>query len=79
MISDVKTQQKALEEDVKLKRGAFALAKKEFKEIRMKKSKADQHVCSEVQNILENFGISSAAYHGRDLNGVCARCLMANS
>ena len=31
------------------------------------------------RKILENFSISAAAYHGGDLNGVCARCLMAHS
>jgi hypothetical protein len=57
MISDVKMQQKSLEEDVKLKRGTFALAKKEFKIIRMKKSKADRPIRSEVQSIQEKLGI----------------------
>jgi hypothetical protein len=31
------------------------------------------------RNILENFSISAAAYHGGDLNGVYARHLMAHS
>ncbi len=79
MISDSRKQQKENEQDVKLKREAFALAKKAFKEIRLKKKKRDRPVCSEVQNILENFSVSAAAYHGGDLNGVCARHFMAHS
>jgi hypothetical protein len=79
MIADIKAQRKVLEEEKKMKRAAFSAAKKDLKEIRSKKSKADRPTRSEIQNILEKFDISYAAYHGGDLNGVCARRLMANS
>jgi hypothetical protein len=45
----------------------------------MRKTKADRPVKAEVQSILEKYEISSAAYHGGDLNGVCARHLLANA
>jgi hypothetical protein len=79
MISNAKTEQKDKENDVKQKRQAFMTAKKNFKEFRLKKKKADRPVRTEIQNILEKFCISAAAYHGGDLNGVCARHLMAHS
>ena len=74
-----KAKQKELEADVKTKRSHYFFTKKAFKELRMRKTKADRPVRAEVQSILEKYEISSAAYHGGDLNGVCARCLLANA
>jgi hypothetical protein len=45
----------------------------------MSKTKADWPVRTEVQDFLERYEISSAAYHGGDLNFVCAHCLLANA
>jgi len=78
-ITNTKNQRKENETDVKLKRAAFQSAKIAFKEIRESKKKADRPVRSEIQSILEQFSISAAAYQGGDLNGVCARRLMAHS
>jgi hypothetical protein len=64
---------------VKTKRANHLSAKKAFKELRMKKTKGDRPVRAEVEDILQKFEISAAAYHGGDLNGVCARRLMANA
>ena len=78
-VSQKKAEQKELEADVKAKRAQYFSAKKAFKELRLKKTKGDRPVRAEVQDILENFEISAAAYHGGDLNGVCARRLLANA
>ena len=64
---------------MKAKRANYLSAKKSFKELRIKKAKSDWPVRVEVEDILEKFEISAAAYHGGDLNGVCARQLMANA
>jgi hypothetical protein len=64
-------QRKALEEDLKLKRSHFSAAKKNLTALRAKKCKMDRPVRAEIQNMLENHEITSAAYHGGDLNGVC--------
>jgi hypothetical protein len=67
-----KTRTKKLEADVKAKRTQIFSAKKAFKELRKNKTKGDRPARAEVQDILEKFDISAAAYHGGDLNGVCA-------
>ncbi len=76
---DKKAQQKELEADEKIKMGHYFSTKKAFKELRMRKTKADWPVRVEVQGILERYEISSAAYHGGDLNGLCACHLLANA
>jgi hypothetical protein len=78
-ICNMKTEVKNKANDVKQKKLAFTAANKKFKEFRMNKKKADRPVRAEVENIMEKFCISAAAYHGGDLNGVCARRLMAHS
>jgi hypothetical protein len=79
VLLDKKAEQKQREAGVKAKRANYLSAKTSFKELRMKKTKSDRPVMVEVEDILEKFEISAAAYHGGDLNGVCARRLMANA
>jgi hypothetical protein len=54
-------------------------AKKALDDIRSKKGKIDTPLRAEIENILKEYYISSAAYHGGQLNGVCCRCLMDKS
>jgi hypothetical protein len=72
-------KKKRIDEDVASKKKAYSAAKKSFKEIRAKKNKIDRPVRAQVQQILERYEISSAAYHGGDLNGVSARRLMKHA
>jgi hypothetical protein len=72
-------ERKAIQDNIALKRKRFSAAKKALKGIRATKCKLDRPVRAEIQNILAEFHISSAAYHDGDLNGVCCRRFMANA
>jgi len=72
-------ERKIIAANVALKRKSFAASKKKVRDLGAKKCKLDKPVRAEIQNILAEFHISSAAYHGGDLNGVCCRRLMANA
>jgi hypothetical protein len=63
-------QRKALESDVGGKRKALMAAKPTFKEIQAKKKKIETPVLAELENILLQYNISAAAYHGGKFNGM---------
>jgi hypothetical protein len=63
-------QRKELEADRHLKRQSATKAKFDLKALREKKKKAETPVLADMQNILIEFGILAAAYHGGKLNGV---------
>jgi hypothetical protein len=53
--------------------------KKKLKNLRKDKGKDERPIRSHVINLLEDeYEISSAAYHGGDLNGVCCRRLLTD-
>ena len=53
--------------------------KKKLKNLRKDKGKDEMPIRSHAINLLENeYEISSVAYHGGDLNGVCCRRLLAD-
>jgi hypothetical protein len=70
MIADIVRDRKALESDITLKRKAVTTAKASLKAIREKKRKVDMPVFSDIKNILLEYDITAAAYHGRKLNGI---------
>ena len=49
------------------------VAKKHHQSVRGKKKKTDMPIFSHIENILKEFNISAAAYHGGKLNGVDCR------
>jgi len=63
-------EKKNLENNVKAMRAALQRAKKEHQSVRAKKKKMDMPIYSHVENILKEYNISAAAYHGGKLNGV---------
>jgi hypothetical protein len=64
MISDMVNHRKELEADQSLKRKCAAKARSELKQIRENKKKVEMPVFAEIENILLEFGITAAAYHG---------------
>jgi len=66
-------EKKNLENNVKAMRAALQRAKKEHQSVRAKKKKMDMPIYSHVENILKEYNISAAAYHGGKLNGVDCR------
>jgi hypothetical protein len=54
-------------------RAALQTAKKQHQSVRAKKKKMDMPIYSHVENILKDYNISAAAYHGGKLNGVDCR------
>jgi len=69
-------ERKTLEVNVKTRRTALQVAKKNHQSTRAKKKKVDLPIFSHVENILKEHNISSAAYHGGKLNGVDCRELI---
>ena len=76
MIAELVNNRKALETDVTLKRKALTTAKASLKAVREKKRKLEMPVFSDIENILLEYGITAAAYHGGKLNGVDCRELL---
>ena len=68
---------KKLEEDVWLKRKNASTMKKELKLIREGKKELEFTVQCNIENILQQKGITAAEYHGGALNGVMSHRLMA--
>jgi hypothetical protein len=66
-------QQKRLELDVTQKRKKLTDARAKFKDVRVKKKKAETPILAELENILIEHNINVAAYHGGKLNGVDCR------
>ena len=69
-------QKKTLEADLSEKRKNAAMAKSDLKRVRENKLKVNMPVFADIENILLEFGISAAAYHGGKLNGVDCRELI---
>jgi hypothetical protein len=67
-IADLVRKRKDLEADLSLKRKCATKAKSYLKELREKKKKVETPVLFEIKNILPEFGIMAAAYHGGKLN-----------
>ena len=65
-----------MESDIKTRRAALQEAKKKLQSVRAKKKKIDLPIFSQIENILKEYNISSAAYHGGKLNGVDCRELI---
>jgi hypothetical protein len=75
-ISELVEQRKRLEKDVSLKRKAVVDVKKDFQKIAKEKKKIDLPVSADIENILNRYNITAAAYHGGKLNGVDCRELL---
>jgi hypothetical protein len=75
-IAEMVQQRKALEADLTLKRKFVGTAKAALKKVRETKKKIEMPAFADIENILLEFGISAAAYHGGNLNGVDCRELM---
>ena len=69
-------ERKALEVDQTLKRKNAGNAKAALKKVRENKKKIEMPAFAEIENILLEFGITAAAYHGGNLNGVDCRELI---
>jgi hypothetical protein len=78
-IKGIMIEQERLQAVVNSARSSLSEANKALSEIRTKKGKIDQPLCAEIENMLKEFDISAAAYHGGQLNGVCCRRLMKKS
>ncbi len=76
MIAELVNNRKALETDVTLKQKALTTAKASLKAVREKKRKVEMPVFSDIENILLEYGITAAAYHGGKLNGIDCRELL---
>jgi hypothetical protein len=76
MIAESVNNRKALETDVTLKQKALTTAKASLKAVREKKRKVEMPVFSDIENILLEYGITAAAYHGGKLNGIDCRELL---
>ncbi len=63
-------EQQRLKLDVSMKREIFLEASKALKEIQQKKTKLDTPTVATIDNILLDYDISPAKYHGGKLNGV---------
>jgi hypothetical protein len=59
-----------LEADISLKKKSITEKKRYYKKFRVKKKKINTPVSAGIENILLQFNISAAAYHGGKLNGV---------
>jgi len=70
VIAGMVQQRKNLEAEQSLKRKSSATARSQLKTIREAKRKQDIPVFADIENILLEYGISAAAYHGGKLNGV---------
>ena len=70
---------KKLEADVSHKRQIVLTIKKKLKLIRGQRQKSELTVCCNIENILCQYGIMAAEYHGGALNGVMSHRLMMRS
>ncbi len=76
-IDQLVVERKELGSNASTVQKAFAEEKKKLKKIRNDKGKEDRPIRQHIINFLEDqYEISSAAYHGGDLNGVCCRRLL---
>jgi hypothetical protein len=69
-IAGMVQNRKNIKADLALKRKNAANSKLQLKNIRNAKLKVEMPFFSEIENILLEYGITSAAYHGGKLNGV---------
>jgi hypothetical protein len=69
-------ERKRLEKEVTNRRKLLGDKKKNLKNLQAQKKKIDLPVSAEIENILLQYNISAAAYHGGKLNGVDCRELI---
>jgi len=79
VIAGMVQQRKNLEAEQSIKRKSSATARSQLKTIREAKRKQDIPVFADIENILLEYGISAAAYHGGKLNGVDCRELIVRA
>jgi hypothetical protein len=72
-------EQKRLKADASGKRKTFLESSKALKEEQAKKTKLDRPATATMENILSNYEISPARYHGGKLNGVDCREFMSKA
>ena len=75
-ISSFIDNRKELELEISTKRRILGEKKKDVQNIQKEKKKIDRPVSAEIENILIQYNISAAAYHGGKLNGVDCRRLI---
>jgi hypothetical protein len=69
-------ERKRLEKEVTNQRKLLGDKKKDLKNLQVQKKTIDLPVLAEIENILLQYNISAAAYHGGKLNGVDCRELI---
>ena len=72
-VSMMVRDRKQLEVDVSNKRKTLGEKKKDLQKIQKEKRKINTPVSAEIENLLLQYNISAAAYHGGKLNGVDCR------
>jgi hypothetical protein len=72
-------EQKRLKANASDKRKTFLDTSKALKEDQAKKTKIDRPTTATMENILSNYEICPARYHGGKLNGVDCRELMSKA
>ncbi len=72
-------EQKRLQQDLTLKRKQLKEARSALKKIQSEKTKMDNPTIAEVENLLSDYGITPAKYHGGKLNGVDCREVMSHA
>lgn len=75
-ITQLIQQRKDIEKELTSRRKVLAQKKKDFQELVKKKKKIDLPVTADLENILNGYNITAAAYHGGKLNGVDCRELI---
>ena len=78
-IESLVEEQKRLKEDTSSKQKIFSDASRTHEEVVAKKTKMDKPTFATVENILLQYEISPARYHGGKLNGVDCRELMSKA
>ncbi len=78
-IEALSQEQKRLKVDASSKRKTFLESSKALKEEQAKKTKLDRPTTATMENILLNYEISPARYHGGKLNGVDCREFMSKA
>ena len=78
-IEEQKLCLKSCKGKVKMAQAEHAKCKVNLETYRVQRGKPEASILTEVEQLLESFKISSAAYHGGEFNGVCCRRLVANA
>jgi hypothetical protein len=76
-------EQKKVEETVKQKckdaQARFVSCKKKVEAMKIERGRPESSLAVDIELTLQKYFISSAAYHGGDLNGVCCRRLVEHA